>query len=133
MKRVVGFVLALASLAWAEVIPLEEIKSAEGLPEGTRALLEGLAKFELNDGEAKVLAEKPGAADAMIELCEKVQEVEHLSVAFMALRMRTDLNAAQQKRVRAMLEPLGGGAPQPDGAGDAARSVPAGQVPGGGE
>jgi hypothetical protein len=108
MKRVIGFFLAFASLSWADVIPLEEIKSAEGLPEGTRSLLEGMARFELNDGEAKVLAEKPGAGDAMIEICEKVQEVEHLSQAFMALRLRTDLNAAQQKRVRAMLEPLVG-------------------------
>lgn len=95
MKRVAVFFLALAlafaPVAWAEEIPLERVKSAEGLPEGTRSLLKGMASFQLNAVEEKLLAEKPGAGDAMIEICELVQEVEHLSQAFMALRNRTEI------------------------------------------
>lgn len=108
MKRLLLLALAAVSLALADQIPLDQIKSVQGLPLDTRMLITKLANFELTRDEARVLAAKPGAADAIIELSEAVQEFEHLSDVFGALRMRSDLTSAQQKRVRDMLGPVVG-------------------------
>lgn len=108
MKRIILLSLAVAGLAMADHIPLDRLKSVQGLPLDTRMLINKLANFQLTKAEAGVLAAKPGAADAIIELSEIVEEFEHLSDVFGVLRMRSDLTDTQQRRIRDVLNPLVG-------------------------
>jgi hypothetical protein len=91
MNLISLFILAVASLSLADQIPLDHLKTIQSLPLDTRRLIAKLANFQLTRDEARILATKTGATDAIIELTEVVQEFEHLAFVFYVLRMRSDL------------------------------------------
>jgi hypothetical protein len=112
IKHAIAIFCAVSSLAWANEIKLDDIKSAAGGTINSRQLLSKLAQGNVDssmaDAIGKDLALDPETAEPLLELSEMVEDFEHLATVYVALRARADLSDSQQKRIRDALNPLVG-------------------------